>query len=268
MKKDSTVAHLLQLSRKELEILGILEENDTPASLAKKCSIPRPTIYLILNKLTRRGLLVKHRIRNKPQWKKNTQENIEKLAHQLSTSLSDTQLSGNKKIRINDESEVVVHRGEKDIFELFSRLIDEHSGERMISIQGDKSGQSWDKIFSVNNINKINQKIKDQKMIREIISSPEWFLSQTKLFGIEWAKHFAGTSIRVQNMESKYLDTGAQIFVFKNSVYLVSMSDGVFIEIKNLQISKLLVLLTRFVQDHSQVMDANLLLRSIIEKKK
>ena len=266
--KKSTITDLLQLSNNEQIILNLLDnESATPVALAKKCTIPRPTIYITLEKLHDRGLIIKKKISHKTYWQKNSDEEIEGLAYRFKELLSVSSSIRQEKISITDSSQVVVHRGQKAIFKLFSGLVDEHAGEKMIALQGNLAGYAWSKLFNVEEINIINKKIKKNKIITELVTSKEWFKSQTKLFGIDWARNFEGRTIRMQNVGDEYLNYASQIFIFRDKVFIDSMSDKVFIEIKNPEIAKLLVSITQFVQDHSEVLDANKLLRELIGEK-
>ncbi len=263
--KQSSIIDLLQLSKKEQVIFNLLNnESSTPVSLAKKCSIPRPTIYITLEKLHNRGLIIKKKISHKTYWQKNSDDEIESLAYRFKELLSASSATKQEKISITDSSQVVVHRGQKAIFKLFSSLVDEHAGEKMIALQGNLAGYAWSKLFNVQEINIINQKIKKNKVITELVTSREWFKSQTELFGTGWAKNFEGRTIRMQDVGNQYLNYASQIFIFRDKVYIDAMSDKVFIEIKNPEIAKLLVSITQFVQDHSEVLDANKLLRELI----
>lgn len=265
--KNTSYIDLLQLSRNEQIILNLLDnEHSTPVSLSKDCKIPRPTIYTILTKLGSRGLIIKKKESNKIFWQKRTSEEIEKAVFHLKNSLIPNTIAKQEKITITDSSQVIVHRGQKAILRLFSDLVDKHAGEKMIALQGNNSAHEWSKIFPVEDINIINRKIKKNMVITELITSREWFESQTKLFGVDWAKNFEGRTVRMQNIEDKYLNYSTQIFIFGKKVFIDSMVDEVFIEITNPEIAKLLISIANFVQDHSNVLDANELLRKLISK--
>jgi sugar-specific transcriptional regulator TrmB len=268
MKKSYGSNALLQLSDNEQQILSLLEKSSTPLELSRRCAIPRPTIYITLEKLQKRGLATRTRREGKYYWGKPTEEQVESAISELQQKLLDRHTKHIKKTMIEDKAEVIIYKGEKAIFNLFSELIGKHAGERMITIQGDHSGGAWEKVFSMKNINVINKKIKDKRMITELITSKVWFEKQRRQFGVEWAKDFEGRAMRVQNIDHEYLNTSAQIFIFKDRIFLVSMSEEVFIEIKNPHIAKLLVLLSRFIQDHSNIIDANALLRELITNQK
>ena len=78
-KVIKNTSNLLQLSGNELTVLNLLKIHSTPLSIAKKCSIPRPTIYITLQKLQKRGLVIRKKSLNKINWYLNSDEHIEKL---------------------------------------------------------------------------------------------------------------------------------------------------------------------------------------------
>jgi predicted transcriptional regulator len=261
------VESLLQLSKNEQVIYRIFRGRETPVSLSKKCSIPRPTIYITLTKLLDRGLLRRRKYGHKIYWQKSSDEHLESILPSLEKFLMQSAESSQEKIIVTDAAQIVVHKGRKALVDVFTKLIHEHAGERMLAIQGDLAGGQWDEALGLKNINRINDQIKRSGIITEMVTSKGWFATQLGLYGIDWAKSFMGRPIRAQNIESQYLDYASQIFVFKDRVLLVSMSERVFVEIKNSQIAMLIISLIRFVQDHSGVIDANALLQGLIGKK-
>ena len=266
--RASSTATLLNLSKNEQLILDLLDNYDTPIELAKHCPIPRPTIYITLDKLANRGLIFRQKHLNKKRWLKNSPEYVEKLLKDASLSLLKSTPKPSEKISVSDNLQISVHKGPKQISELLSGFIRKYPHERLIMISGNEVIDSWDRVLGVKKINAFNRQIKEAGMITELITSKKWFEYQAKTFGPEWSKDFEGRSTRVQNIDDKYLDYSSQIFIIKNRVYLVSMEDEVFIEIKNNEIAKLIISLTRFIQDHSSVFDPNALLRELIEKTK
>ena len=257
---------LLQLSENEQVILDLMDKHSTPVALAKHCSIPRPTVYITLDKLHDRGLVLRHKYANKVHWRKNSEENIENLINETKQYLLKN--SGSQgKISISNNIQISIHKGQKQISKLLLDMIQRFPEDRMIMISGSLVADSWNRVLGLEKINSFNRAVKEVGMITELVTSKKWFIEQANLFGVEWAKDFEGRSTRVQNIDNKYLDYSSQIFILKNRVYLFSMEDEVIIEIKNAEIVKLLVSLTRFIQDHSEVFDTNALLREFIAQK-
>jgi DNA-binding transcriptional ArsR family regulator len=256
---------ILQLTENELEILNIFNQSkhETPASLSKRSSIPRPTIYLTLEKLTDRGLIYISKLGKRTVWKKADDEMITNNISQLKSGLLHNRVKY-EKINITEDTDVTIYRGEKTILNLFIKLIDKHGGNRLMGIQGDRAGDSWKETFSLDNINMINKRVKEKGMITEIITSKNWFERQIEIFGKGWAENFAGRAAQVHFIDNKYLDYESQIFIFEDQVILASMSEALFIEVKNKKISKLLISLIRYIEDSSHSVDINKIIYKLI----
>ncbi len=269
MKNTLSSLHVLRLSKKETKILDLFQANqdETPVTLAKKCSIPRPTIYLILEKLEERGLIYSLKYEKRKLWRMTSNESLSESMSKLKSGL----IADNKayeKLNITDNTDITIYKGEEVIAHLLSRIIDKNSGNRLLGIQGDKVGDAWKDTFSLKNINALNKKITDQKLITEMISSEEFFKQQIKLFGKTWAENFMGRATQMHFIDNRYLDYESQIFLFEDQLFLVSMRESLFIEVKNKHISKLIISLLKFVEDHSSLVDVNKLLREMTNQSK
>jgi len=91
-------------------------------------------------------------------------------------------------------------------------------------------------------------------------------MEQINLFGDNWVRGFEGRTAIFNKIPNKYLQYSSQLFIFEDQVYLVSMQEGVFIEIKNSEIAKLILSMVRFIQDHSEILDGNAFLREVIKE--
>ncbi len=132
-----------------------------------------------------------------------------------------------------------------------------------MGIQGDFAGDAWKGTFKVEDINYINTQVTKEGLLTEIITSKDWFKRQVAIFGKSWAENFLGRAAQVHFINGKYLDYESQIFVFENQLYLVSMKEEIFIEVRNQEISKCIISLLRFIEDNSPSVDVNKVLREI-----
>ena len=264
MKKISAVHNLLQLTDNEKNILNCFnnESIETPLTLSGKVNIPRPTVYITLEKLESRGLISPVKIGKRIFWKKTEEE----IIVQHISNLKDELMSKNtyEKMSVTEDTDIAIYRGEKTILTLFTKLIDEHRGNRLMGIQGDYAGDSWKGVFSLENINMINQKIIEKGLITEIVTSKDWFKRQIKIFGKSWAENFIGRTAQVHFINNTYLNYKSQIFIFENQVFLVSMEEELFIEIKNMSIAKMLISLIKFTEDHTSSVDVNKIISDLI----
>jgi len=65
-------------------------------------------------------------------------------------------------------------------------------------------------------------------------------------------------------IEPDYFKHGGQLFLFKESIYLVALGEGLIIEIRNSEIQRMLLAMMQFIQNNAQVIDANEVLRKVI----
>ena len=258
---------LLLLTDNEIQLLQLLKNSlgSTPASLAKQCSIPRPTIYITLDKLEERGLVQSRRIGKRKIWEivseDALQSQLEQLRHLLIPSRGEYQ-----QVNVSSNTDLAIYRGEKTILKLFTSFVEKHSGSRLLGVQGDFAGDAWKNTIKTEDINTINAKIKKNKLITEFITSKKWFQRQIGLFGKSWAENFMGRAAQIHFVDHKYLDYESQIFLFENKLYLVSMRDKLFIEVKNQHISKLIISLIKFIEDHSKSVDINEMLKKMTDE--
>ncbi|MES2470775.1 MAG: helix-turn-helix domain-containing protein [Patescibacteria group bacterium] len=258
---------LLLLTPNEIEVLHYLQgqKASTPVTLAQASGIPRPTVYITLDKLQKRGLVESRKVGRKKTWIKISTEKLLKDIERLkSTLIADD--ADYRHINLTENTDLAIYQGEKTIIKLFYKLIEKHGKSRLMGIQGDYAGDAWKDTFSVEAINAVNAKIKKVGLITEIITSKDWFERQIKTFGRSWAENFGGRAALVHFIDKKYLDYESQIFIFENQLYLVSMKEKLFIEIKNQQIAKLIISLLKFVEDHSPSVDINKQLESLLSK--
>lgn len=263
--KQTTPTDFLSLSRNEVTIFNLLkaEAFSTPALLSRYCNIPRPTVYITLEKLSDRGLVQKRTVAGKSVWKVSSTQAITE-AFERSKALLLGSKANIRKINLNTNTDIVVHRGKDTILEIFSNLIHKHGGNRLVGIQGDYAGDAWKDSFEIDDINTINTQITKQGLITEIITSRKWFKRQVDIFGKSWAENFLGRTAQIHFIDNVYLDYKSQIFIFGNQTYLVSMEDEVFIEIKNKEISKLIVSLMRYIEDSSPSVNITKILSELI----
>ncbi len=259
---------LLLLSKNEGSILSLFNLNDkhTPLTLAKLCPIPRPTVYLVLESLKKRGLVYSLKHGKKKYWYKTNEDVLDEQLFKIKRKVN-RQVNDYQKMIISEDTDLTIYRGQETIANLFKNLINKHGGNRLIGIQGDHVGEAWSKTFDIKEVDRINQLIIEKNMLTEIIASKKCFEDQLEIFGQSWVDNFIGRAAQVHFLDSKYLNYESQIFIFGHKIYLVSMREALFIEIKNKQIAKLIISLIKFVEDNTPNVDINKVLRDMSSKK-
>ncbi len=266
IKLDQKQVKLLGLSRNEIKVFNSFEkELNTPVSINQKVNLSRPAIYKILNRLHKRGL-VKNIIRNgKNYWIQTNEKLLEKNLFETKKALLGFN-EGVEEVKGVLDSMVVVHRGKEAVQKILNSTIKNNKNQRLQAIQGDNITTGWKKVFGEEKMNEFNRFVKRNQIITEIILPIGWFERQARLLGKKWAINFEGRMAIGHEIDEDYFNHAGQIWIFKNSLYLVAINEEVVIEIRNSEISKLILSMFSFIQDNSKKFDVNQRLRDIIEK--
>lgn len=270
MKLQSEQIKLLGLSRKEMRVLEALrEEKNTPVLISEHTKVSRPAIYEILVRLHKRGL-VKSNIRNgKKYWSQSKERDLEQDIYNLKKQLLNI-ASGVEEVFGVSDSTIFVHRGGEAIQKVLDSLVKEHSSQRIFMLSGDseKMIESWDKYYGEDRINEFNRSVKKNSLITELVLSQDWFESQIYRFGKKWAEDLEGRTAVAHKVDYKYLDSASQIFIFKDSIYFISMNEALIIEVRNSEIQKLILSMFLFMQNNAKKFDLNEELRQLLSKEK
>jgi len=265
IKLSNEQIRLLGLSRKEIRVFDALRSGDTtPLTISGHTKISRPAIYEILQRLKNRGLAKSNIINGKKYWSQAKDRDLEEELYSTKRQLLNIK-KGVEEVRGISDSMVVVHRGGPAIRKLLNTIIKDNKDERLYGIQGDVVLIGWNKVFGVEGTNELNREIKKNRIIVEAIVPHGWLERQTKLLGEKWAKNFEGRMAVTHEIDEEYFKHGGQIWVFRNSLYLIAMNEEIIIEVRNSEIQKLILSMFRFIQDNSKKIDVNALLRGLIE---
>lgn len=252
--------NLALFSDYELEILELFKDNDmlTPLSISKQTTIPRPSIYVTLEKLGKRGIVECITLGKKRLWQKISPELLRKSVNGLESQVFDETIS------VTNGPKIKLFKNRYEIVDLFKRIIIENKGERLIGIQGDYAGETWKDNYGVENLNEFNINVKKHNLITEIITSEKWFVEQTKIMGKEWSRNFSGRSAQVHFLNSKYLDYYSQIFIFKDDVFIVSMKNTLVVQLTSSDIVKMFKSMILFIEDNTRSVDINKYIETLI----
>lgn len=255
---------ILGLSKKQEKVLLAVQEGvNTPLLLARALKLSRTNVYAILLNLKKRGLVGSRIIDGKKYWNINTAKELEESIYEAKKSL--LQLSiGSQEVYGLADSMVLIHRGKDAIKKAMSEMFAGHKNERFYSFQGDIAADNWNKVFSLNETNKFNELVKKNSIITEGIINEHWFERQAELLGPEWVKEFEGRMTRTVLIDEKYFNHGGQLFIFKNSIYLLALGEELIIEMRHSEIQKLILSFFKFIQERGKLIDANALLRTLI----
>jgi len=255
---------LLGLSKKEQKVLISLQAgSDTPVKLTKATDVSRTAIYAILQNFKKRGLAHSHITSGKKHWSLTPEREIEKVLYAAKRTLLKIP-EGREEVHGLSDATIIIHRGPESIRKVLGELLFAHKHERFYALIGDSAAVYWNKIFSLQETNRFNRALKRNNIIAESIVQEGVLERQTRELGVSWAKDFEGRTTRVNEIDAEYFAHGAQVWIFKQSIYLMALGEELVIEIRNSEIQKMLLTFFKFIQDNSRVIDANALLRNVI----
>lgn len=235
---ESTNLNLLELSKKEERVLISLQNNnDTPLLLARKTKVSRPAVYAILQNLKKRGLADSYIIRGKKRWRVASEREIENVLYAAKSTLLKIP-AGRQEVQGLSDATVVVHRGAEAVRGVLVGMLSTHKNERFYGFAGDTSSIAWNKLFSLKETNQFNRTLKKNNIIAETILQEGLLERETKNLGIEWAKEFEGRTTKVNIVDRQYFENAAQMFIFRESIYIMALGEEIVIEIRNSEIKK------------------------------
>lgn len=252
------------LSPKASTVLSLVKAgHTTPVQIAKHANISRPAIYAILQNLAKQGLVEEKKSEEQRYWQIAHISQINSLLESAKDNLLGHPEERGLQYKTNGV-QVHIYRGKETIAELLKHLFINHRGQTCVGIQGDNVYEGWKEVLGIEFINELNKGIKKNKMIIQAIVPQGNFARAVETMGLEWAKHFEGRTYRVNEIAEKYFNHKGEMFLFKDSIYLISMTEQLVIEIKHSHIQKQLLALIEYVQETAKVIDGNEALRKII----
>lgn len=258
--------NILGLSPNEKKIFTLLQkEKSTPLILSKVSRIPRPTVYITLDSLKGRGLVEKRKDQGKSYFRVAD-------FHVLEASLQDAKKlllgvpDGRQELSHNNTPLVFLHRGRVAIEALLRHIFENHKNQKMYGLQGNRSTDAWEGLIDVATINNLNHSIKKNHIIVYAFLETGWVLSSAKKFGMEWVKSFEGRTTSVHDVPEKYMNYSTEIWLFKDSLYMLAPKEEVVIELRNSELVLMMKTLFSFIEDHTKQIDVNYLLRGFLNK--
>jgi len=261
---------ILGLTAKEIKVMStIIAGPNTPLLISRKTKVSRPAVYDILKKLKKRELINTNILNGKKYWRLANKEDIDQAlyeAKKLLLSISE----GTEEAKGLSDGTVIVHRGSEAVSNIILSLAKDHKDERLIAFQGNFVQQGWDTVVGKDKINEFNYAIGKNGIITEAVLPPRWFENHISNLsdkeGLKWAKGFLDRAFAAYQIENEYLNHAGQIFIFKNSLYLMSMNEALVIEIRNSELQKMIKQIFSFVEDHAERIHVNKSVDAIIEK--
>jgi DNA-binding transcriptional ArsR family regulator len=252
---------ILALSSKEEKILlAVIDGLQTPVLISRHTKITRPAVYELLKKLKKRGIVHTRINGGKRFWELVRQEDMDTALYEAKKVLLSIS-EGTEEVKGLSDGTVIVHRGREAVEALITALPKGHKREWFFALQGVAVQKGWEDVVGQKKINEFNENVQRNEIITKLVVPYDWFENQVQRLGtsagISWLKGFTGRANSAVRIDSEYCDHAGQIFIFKNSLYLMSINEGLVIEIRNSELQKLIKQMFSFVEDHGDKFNMN-----------
>ena len=268
MSLPESLITLLGLHTKERTVLRALSRGHyTPYAIAHHTHLSRTTVYDILSRLHKRGLVRKVITHGKRIWKYTEPETLAQL---LLTARNEV-LHPHKHvdaITVSKRESITVYRGANTIRELTHNMFKSPTQQRFRSLQGDRQRIHWEQVFSSDDTNTINKYIKNNAIVVDSIVPKKWYERHAESLGVQWIQNFIDRTTEAHEVDSSYFTHGAQLWIFHDCVYLVSLREEVVIAIQNSEIQKMILSMFEHMKDHAEHIDANAVLREYLHSRR
>ena len=260
---------ILGLSIKEEKVLmSVIDGFNTPLLISDNTNVSRPAVYEILKKLKKRGIVTTIIINGKKYWSLSRKEDIDRdlyEAKKVILSISE----GSEEVKGLSDGAVVVIRGKEAVLKLITSIAKDYKNERLYAMQGDSVQKGWDDIVGLDKINDFNHSLRSNGVITEAILQNNWFEDHISNLGdkegLLWAKGFNDRAHATYQIDKKYFNHAGQIFMFKNSLYLMAMNEALVVEIRNSELQKMIKQMFSFIEEHADKINVNQKLNDIIK---
>ena len=261
------------LSAKEVAIyITLLKlQNSNISNLSRKSGMPRTTLYPLLNKLLKRGLVNIIHMGNHDEWEamdpkelyqktKSSLKNLEEAIPAL--ELLRGSLVGHKK-----SSDILFYKSKEGIKKAYESVFKLHPYERVYSIEGNCSIEAKKDYFSSKYTINWQSKIKDKKIVWEGLLGEKSLEIVKKIDNIEILKNSLGRMVIGTLLPDNLMDFDSDIISFKDVLIITIVSQNTTIFINNKEAAKAFQNLFLIAQQAGKKVDLNSYIKELIEAK-
>ncbi len=231
-------SHIKLLGLEKIEVL-ILEALQSKAlsltDLSRHIEVPRTTLPRVIKKLNSRGFLKRITVGKRKKWLTVSPSEMFDIFAACTNQLD--KHTTKTKLRFDNETEFTIYRGAQNIFDVFEKLSSLHKGERVYGIQPDESIQEVVKKLPVEKLLKINNQLKNNKIVFEGIVHKKSVENLMRSMGRKNAKKlfdsFVGRLEDYVNLPDDFLNVRSEIYIYRDSAAIINWYDEVAIVIKN-----------------------------------
>ena len=255
---------LLALSKKEKMVLGALKEGlTTPLLIHEKTKVSRTAIYHILTVLRERGMVKKYKESGKFHYRIATEKELGDALYETKKELLSF-VDGKEEVSEIKDSVIAVHRGVDALRACYHEMFTKNDGQHFVGAQGVRAYDHYKEKIGIETVNETNARIKKNKIIVEGVFAEGSLEALFGTFGKEWADGYLGRMANIHTIDAKYFDHAGEIFIFRDTVYLLSVKDLIIIEIRHSDIAVVITMLIKYIMDTTRTIDVNRRLRELM----
>lgn len=224
-----------KLTRAEQKLLTALS-GERPASaysLEKRARLPHSTTLYALKSLASRELAVIHRYKKRILWTKETGEAVQNVK--------------------NDP--ILIHQGKRALQTLVDDIFTLTPYERLYTLQGENTFETWTEVLGERYIAKLNRKIKAQRIIVETLIPSDLFYS--KKFPASFLKSYRGRMTDARIVPKEMFSFSSDLAMWRDRICLMNWQKKIAIEIKDVELGHVISSLFFFTQANARKTDIN-----------
>lgn len=271
MKQQEIFKNLLNLSISENTVfLFLLERRRAKVTdIVKTIQVPRSTVIDTLNKLQKRRLVRPVEVNGRSEWKLSNQSNLVEKFLNVAELLQTNEFAKQSpkkslQLKLSKQTEFVIYIGVQNILNIYLREFSSRKNERVQGLQTTQSGRQALEKASHQRFIAINNAIKDNKIIMEMVMSYsmlETFDGNEK----EWLKSLHGRTAATTLVADNLLDFSAELIIFNDKLLITNWEDEVLIVVKNKNIINMIKTLLKLLHSSGKTLDYNQYLTDMIK---
>lgn len=266
---------LLGLTTRDNEVLKHLSRGPIGVSaLARSTKLSRTSLYPLLERLHSRGLVTMSTRGKRRVWKLVAPEKLQRKLFSLAQDHEVQEDSGEHEVGIipSQESEYKVYYGKEKLVQIYEELGTLPRGSRLYGIQPNVSASSVMKKFPYDRLVKLNQAIKDRKIVVEAVLQEnfvEYYVSRLKKTGKpveDFLQAYGGRLAVTTHVPEERLNFDSEVMFYKDVVIIANWQDLVAVVIKNSAVAGLMLEFFESLKSLGKRVDQNPHVEEILKK--
>lgn len=236
---------MIGFSKNELKVFNKVTRNpQSVADIVHKAKMPRMTVYKILLRLKKIGILKSEKTegRKRLMWSRNQDSAIEKELSSTRDFLFGVKQNKKKSVPFLG---VNFYHGKKEVANALMELTKRRDGARMYSIQNSKNWKRWIDIMGKKWVNEHNSAVVRHKLVCFTLHSPE--APEDIKRDKEVIEAYRGRLGNSHAIPENYLKKDLSFYIFEEIIFLVNLEKVEAVEFTNADMASFLIKMFSFM---------------------